>query len=77
MTDDFYIGWQPKAAPRIGRPTRRVDAADDFLVRWMSLEFEPRFVQRLQQLVGALKEEGTQFGVAIFWRLAQEFASTR
>jgi hypothetical protein len=33
------------------------DTANDILVRGAQLEFEARFVERLQQFVGALEEE--------------------
>jgi hypothetical protein len=52
-------------------------AAYNFLVRGMSLKLEPRLVERLQQLIRALEEERAKLRVAIFGRLAQEFASTR
>lgn len=51
-------------------------AANHLLVRGTSLKLQPRFVQRLQQLVRALEEDGAKLRIAIFGSLAQEFAST-
>src|SRR5579859_995840 len=53
------------------------NAANDFFIGWARLEFEPSFVQRLQQLIRAFEKDGAKLRVAIFGSLAQEFASTR
>ena len=53
------------------------DATNDLFIRWTHLKLEPCFVERLQQFIRALEKDSAKLGVAIFGRLAQEFASTR
>src|SRR6202007_1817807 len=53
------------------------NAADDFFIRGTSFEFQSSLVERLQELVGGLKKETAQLGVAILGRKAQPFPSSR
>jgi hypothetical protein len=53
------------------------DATNDLFIRWTRLQLKACFVERLQQFIGALEKDSAKLGVAIFGRLAQEFASTR
>jgi hypothetical protein len=53
------------------------DATNHFLVSGTGLEFEPSFVERLEQFVGALKEESAQLAAAILGRTIHVLASLR
>ena len=53
------------------------DTTDDFLIGGMSFKLKPRFIERLQQFAGALKEESAQLAVAILGRTFQELTSLR
>ena len=50
---------------------------NDLFVGGVRLELQARFVQRLQQFVGALEEQGAQFPAAIIVRTAHVEASER
>jgi len=64
-----------------GITLQRVDhaanPANHFLIRGTSLELQAGFIERLQQLCGALKEERAQLAVAIVGVTAHVFASIR
>jgi hypothetical protein len=53
------------------------NAANHLFVGGMSFQLEPRFIERLKQLVRAFEKDSAKLRVAIFGRLAQEDASTR
>src|SRR5260370_12694929 len=53
------------------------DTANHFLVSGAGLEFEPGLVERLKQLVSALKEESAQLAAAILGRPSHVVASLR
>jgi hypothetical protein len=53
------------------------NAPNHFLVRRARFELQTRFVERLQQLRGALKKESAKFVVAIVGLTAHVFASMR
>src|SRR5258708_34985437 len=69
-----------KAARRgiaLERMHRSAHAADDFFVRGICFEIEPRLIERLQQLISALEKKRAQFRIAIFGKAAHVFASSR
>src|SRR6266699_437024 len=51
--------------------------ANDFFIRGMSLELEPRFIEGLEDLAGAFKEESAQLAAAILGRTTHELTSLR
>src|SRR4029077_9447948 len=53
------------------------NAANNFFVRGTSFELQAGFIKRLQQFVGALKEESAQLGAAIVGLTLQPFTSMR
>jgi hypothetical protein len=53
------------------------DTTDHFLVSGARLEFEPRIVERLKQLVRAFKEESAQLAAAILGRATHAWTSLR
>src|ERR1700730_3966932 len=59
------------------RMHRAAHAADHFFVRRVRFEIEPRFIERLQQLTGALEKKRAQLRIAIFGKAAHVFASSR
>src|ERR1700730_13841681 len=59
------------------RMHRAPHAANDFFVRRIRFEIEPRFIERLQQLTRALEKEHAQLRIAIVEKAAQFFASSR
>src|SRR5258707_7123942 len=61
----------------VGRRHRAAPATDNFLVRGICGETEPRLIERLQQLISALEKERAQLRIAIFGKAAHVFASSR
>jgi hypothetical protein len=53
------------------------DATNDFLVSRTRFELEPRFVERLEQFAGALKEESAQLAAAIVGEATHVLTSLR
>jgi len=53
------------------------NAANDFLIGGTSLELEPRLIEGLKDLVGALKEESAQLAATILGRTTHVVASLR
>jgi len=53
------------------------DATNDFLVSRTRFELEPCFVERLEQLAGALKEESAQLAAAILGEATHVLTSLR
>src|ERR1700687_5215860 len=62
-------------------PFKSVDGTthppDHLLISRAGLEFEPCFVEGMQQFVGALKKKRAQLRATILGRMAHEFASVR
>src|SRR5258708_37202864 len=59
------------------RMHRSAHATDDFFIRGIRFEIEPRLVERLQQLISALEKKRTQLRIAIFAKAAHVFAPRR
>ena len=53
------------------------NATNNFFIRRTSFELQAGFIERLQQFVGALKEESAQLGAAIVGLTLQPFTSMR
>jgi hypothetical protein len=56
---------------------RATDAPDDFFIRGTRLKFEARLVKRLEQFVGALKEQSAQLAAAILGTTTHVLTSLR